>query len=143
MGVATTQALATGSPIGRALTQQGVGGRAQALRNRMIRRVVALVVLALSLSIVQVWSRMQVLQMRYAMTGMQKRVEDLQQQINRMELAVTALKAPDRLERVAREQLGLQVPTPGQVIFVREHADGESRDIGGDQRVGGAAPAGQ
>lgn len=130
-------------PLGHALTQQGVGGRAQALRNRMIRRVVALVVLALSLSIVQVWSRMQVLQMRYAMTGMQKRVEDLRQQINRMELAVTALKAPDRLERVAREQLGLQVPTAGQVIFVREQTDGESRDIGGDQRVGGAAPAGR
>ena len=136
-----TQTMPMTATVGRALHQQGVGGRSKALRNRMIRRVVALCALALVLSMAQVWSRVQGLQLRYDMTGLQKRAADLQQQLNRLQMTVAALKAPDRLERVAKETLGLQLPAPGQIVFVREHDDGKQGIDAGADGVRSAAPA--
>lgn len=114
------QTLSMTSTAGRLLQQQGVGQRARTLRNRMIRRAIGLVALALGLSLVHVWTRITVLELRYAMTDIARRVEGLKKEIGRAELAVTALKAPERLEAIAKDQLGLQPPGPGQVIFVQE-----------------------
>lgn len=107
--------------VASALYQQDVGGRSKILRNKMIVRVVGLCMLLCVFALAFVWSRMQVLQLRYELTGAQKNVEDVQQQINRMELAVAALKAPERLEKIGKEELGLKLPDPGQIVFVQEH----------------------
>lgn len=104
----------------RVLVQQGVGGRARGLRNRMLRRVLGLLALVVGLGMIHVWSRMQVLTLRYRLTGAQARVEQLRQQVNRLELQAAAQLAPDRLEQVAKTVLGLQLPLPGQVVIVQE-----------------------
>lgn len=120
MATISAQVLTSHPAIRRALHQQGVGGRAKVLRNRMIRRMVALCLFVIVLSVIQVWTRMQVLELRYAMTGMQKQVDTLQQQLSRLDHVMAALKAPERLERIAKEELGMQQPTTGQVVFIRE-----------------------
>lgn len=107
--------------VSKTLHRQDIGGRSKVLRNKTILRVVGLCMLLCVFALTFVWSRMQVLQLRYALTGAQKNVEDIQQQVNRMELAVAALKAPERLERVGKEELGLKLPDPGQIVFVQEH----------------------
>lgn len=143
MRAITAETFAGPSMVRRVLHQQGVGGRAKALRNRMIRRAVGLLLLAMVLSIVHVWSRMKVLELRYAMTSLQKQTTELQQRINRTELVVAALKAPERLERVAKEELGMQLPAVGQVVFVQESSHGAEGNAADSEPIGRPVAAGQ
>lgn len=96
-----------------------VGDRERAVRQRVMRQVVLLLGLAMLLGIIHVWSRMQVLNRRYALTGIEQRLQQLEKSIAQEEGEVAASKSMERLMRVATEQLGLAPPTAGQVVYVQ------------------------
>ncbi len=108
---------------GRRIANPAIGARERALRNRMLKQVIGLMLLATVLSIVHVWSRMQVLNARYAITAVQQRIERLSKTVTRVESMVAALQSADRLTRVAREELGLSAPASGQVVVVKERIE--------------------
>ncbi|MBI4367233.1 MAG: cell division protein FtsL, partial [Deltaproteobacteria bacterium] len=89
-----------------------------------IARLAGVCLLAVVFSVIQVWSRIKVLDLRYALTEVQKRIDQMEQQRHRLDLRIAAMTEPERLERVGREVLGLQQPAPGQIVFVREVTDG-------------------
>jgi len=73
----------------------------------------------LSSSILCVWSRAKVTAIGYEISRETRRLKN-QTEINeqlRSELA--ALKAPGRLEPIAREELGLRPPENRQIIFMQ------------------------
>jgi cell division protein FtsL len=64
------------------------------------------------------WSRVQCVQIRYEIsdiTANQKRLERLQ---DNLKIELARLKAPQRISKIAKEQLGLVAPTSKQLIVI-------------------------
>jgi cell division protein FtsL len=113
-------ALSKGRPQSQSvLRTESIGSREKAVRNRMVQNVVGLLLLATVLSIVHVWSRVQVLDMRYALTKIQNRVTKISKKIHGIGSDVASLQSAERLQRIAKEKLHMAVPSAGQVVVVR------------------------
>lgn len=96
-----------------------------------------------------VTSRVLVVDMGYRLSRAEAESRTLTRENDRLKLELATLKAPARLERVAREQLGMAMPTGGAVVSLaaekpaRGDARAESR--GGEQgtvRVAGRGATG-
>jgi cell division protein FtsL len=71
------------------------------------------------------WQHFECIQMRYEveqLEGQRAQAAQLNQQLH---VEVATLKAPERVERIARDQMGLTVSVPGQVV----PADGASDTV--------------
>lgn len=77
--------------------------------------VIALVSL---LSLLFVWSRIQAINFEYEISSLQSQIRSGQDDVKRLRIESALLSSDSRIERLAREQLGLQLPAPGQVIRV-------------------------
>lgn len=80
--------------------------------------LLAFIAVLLVVSLFFVWSRIQVVHLEYDISSREGRVRDLNQEIRRYQLEVASLRTPARIEGVARDRIGLQLPTPAQVINV-------------------------
>jgi cell division protein FtsL len=81
------------------------------------------------LGIFHVWSRTRVLTAGYELARLQLEHRRLQDERDRLNLEVATLRSPGRLERYARERLGMAPPAPGTVV---------AGTVGGKVAVGGA-----
>ena len=76
-------------------------------------------VLAGFLSILaQVWTRLQVVEMGYALSATRQVVRELEEEHQKLEMEWTALTSPARLTEMAYRRLGLERPPPGQVLVL-------------------------
>jgi len=73
-------------------------------------------VLAVCLFIV--WSRLQVVSFDYDIASLESSLRDLQHETQQLKLEAASLSRPDRVERLARKELGLRFPSPQQIITV-------------------------
>jgi cell division protein FtsL len=78
--------------------------------------IVALLVVALFF----VWSRLQVIHLEYDISSLEGRVRHLQHEMSMLRVEAASLRNPGRIERVARNELGLRFPAPEQVIVIEE-----------------------
>jgi len=67
---------------------------------------------------VYMWPRVQVVRLAYRMQTSEQRLSELVQQRDQLRLEVTSLKDPERIYRIATEQLGLSTPRHNQVVIV-------------------------
>ena len=77
-----------------------------------------------SFLMVYAWQHFQCIQLRYQLEDLiSKRAEagELNQQLR---LEVASLRSPMRIDAIARNQLGLSVPIPGQVAPAQESTEG-------------------
>ncbi len=112
----TTEVLMMGRGPGRpgsALTCQRVGG-CSAKTTLTAILVGALLVAA---SLICVWSRTQVVQQGYALSEATGQLKDLKAENERLRMAAMQLRAPERIEELAREQ-GMTFPESSQVRVV-------------------------
>jgi cell division protein FtsL len=70
------------------------------------------------LSLLFVWSRIQAINFEYEISSLQSQIRSGQDDVKRLRIESALLSSDSRIERLAREQLGLQLPAPGQVIRV-------------------------
>jgi cell division protein FtsL len=75
--------------------------------------------LVLGMVLLYVWERVDVVRVGYQIEQLKTKRVALQRERDELRLKVSALTAPDRLARVATEQVGLMPPQPGQVVLVR------------------------
>lgn len=66
-----------------------------------------------------VWSRLQVIHFDYRICDLEGQLRQLQHRTQELQVEEATLSSSGRLERVARTQLGLQLPTPEQIIPIR------------------------
>lgn len=71
------------------------------------------------LSLFHVWSRVQVVDLNVQITEANRVLNALQQEKSRLKLEVASLKHPARIESLAKEELGMALPTEQQVVVVR------------------------
>ena len=67
---------------------------------------------------VYMWPRVQVVRLAYRLQTSEQRLSELLQQRDHLRLEVTSLKDPERIYRIATEQLGMSTPRHNQVFIV-------------------------
>jgi cell division protein FtsL len=81
--------------------------------------VVGLAALALiGVVLIHVWLRLQVVQMGYVLSTINKLQGRLEQENRELKLELATLTSPERLEALARNRLRLVAPEKGQVIVL-------------------------
>ncbi len=95
-----------------------MGKKSARLRARVVRRGVAIAVVAIALALTFVWTRVRVVQLGYEVSQINKQVGDLMRQRNRFEVEVAKLKSPDRLEQMARDHFNMRLPVGNEIVFM-------------------------
>ncbi|PIR21360.1 MAG: cell division protein FtsL [Deltaproteobacteria bacterium CG11_big_fil_rev_8_21_14_0_20_47_16] len=99
---------------------QGVAARGRAVHRRLLGRMSFFVLAVFVCCLFYVWSRVQVVQLRYSMSEIQKKVSNYKDDIRRFETEVTRLKSPQRLEVFAKDGLHMVLPTSQNIVIVKE-----------------------
>jgi cell division protein FtsL len=69
------------------------------------------------------WQHFECIQIRYQVEQLESEREKAVQLNRQLHLEVASLRSPMRVDTIARNQLGLTVPVPGQVAPVDESSD--------------------
>jgi cell division protein FtsL len=75
------------------------------------------VLLAVATLTFYVWHQAAVIQIGYQTTLLEDKIAGLREEIKKLETDRAALLSPDRVDRIAREELRLVEPGPGQIIY--------------------------
>lgn len=73
-----------------------------------------------ALAIGTVWLRLLIVRTTYSINETERQARELRQACEEMELKVTALRSPRRLEALAKSKFGLGAPRSDQVVHLRE-----------------------
>jgi cell division protein FtsL len=66
------------------------------------------------------WCRVQYLQLGYDIHAIENRIDHLTRLKNELQIEQARLRSPERIIQIATKQLGLQMPSPEQMIEMRE-----------------------
>lgn len=72
----------------------------------------------LFVSLFFVWSRVQVTSLDYEISRVEASLRKAKHETSQLRLEAASLESPERIERVARKELGLRLPVAEQVITV-------------------------
>jgi cell division protein FtsL len=97
------------SPIDRA---------ARLERRRWLLRYAVIVLCFVSVVLLHVWLRLQVVNEGYGLSATTKLQQRLEQEQRELKVEYATLTSPERIEVLARRRLGLRPPEKGQVIVL-------------------------
>jgi cell division protein FtsL len=66
------------------------------------------------------WCRMQYLQLGYDIHELENRIVHLTRLKNELQIEQARLRSPERITQIATKQLGLQMPSPEQMIELND-----------------------
>lgn len=104
--------------VAETVRRQHIAGKSVVVRNRRIKLYCVIVGLVLFSSLLYVWTRVRVVQQGYEVSKLSREVEELTGQKSRLESEIASLKSPQRLETVAREQLGMRQPQGDEIVLI-------------------------
>ena len=82
---------------------------------RKMVRVVALGALVVAGTLVYAWQRLACIELRYQLESLKAELGQTAEVNQQLKLEVAGLRAPWRIDEIARNQLGLTVPSAGQI----------------------------
>ncbi|MDT8443362.1 MAG: cell division protein FtsL [Desulfuromonadales bacterium] len=88
------------------------------LRRPSLLPVLGFIALMLAVSLFFVWSRVQVTGLEYEISQLESSLRGVQHESSNLRLEAASLRSPERIERVARKELNLRLPSAEQVITV-------------------------
>lgn len=91
----------------------------QAMRRWLVRRTVALGLVLVGLCIVQVWLRLQVVDIGYQLSAARQMQQRLEQQHRELDLELAMLRDRSHLAELVSTRLGMHEPDKGQVVELR------------------------
>ena len=80
--------------------------------------VLGFIALLLAVSLFFVWSRVQVTGLEYEISQLESSLRGVSQETLNLRLEAASLRSPERIERVARNELNLRLPSAEQIITV-------------------------
>lgn len=89
-----------------------------ALRRPNIVPVLGFIALLFAVSLFFVWSRVQVTSLEYEISQLESSLRGVRQETSNLRLEAASLSSPERIERVAKKELNLRLPSAEQVITV-------------------------
>ena len=88
------------------------------LRRPNLVPVLGFIGILLAVSLFFVWSRVQVTGLEYEISQLESTLRAQKQETSNLRLEAASLSNPERIERVARKELNLRLPSAEQVITV-------------------------
>jgi cell division protein FtsL len=86
-------------------------------RPRLSPMLVVIVLMSL-LALLFVWSRIHAISLEYEISRLERDLRTQNQQVKELSLEVAFLSRDERIETLARNELGLRDPVPGQIVRV-------------------------
>jgi cell division protein FtsL len=108
-------AVAGAAPVARRVPRV----HARAATRPAVARVVGAGLVLVAFALAQVWVRLQIVRVAYALSAARDIVARLEQEGRELEVELATLTSPRRLEDVARGRLRMTDPRPGQVVVLR------------------------
>ena len=95
------------------------------VRRKLDRKEIAAaagcILLAVATLTFYIWHQAAVIQIGFQTGRLEEKMAALKEDIKKLEMNRAALLAPERVDRIAREELGLVEPQPEQVIYEDVH----------------------
>lgn len=91
----------------------------QMMRRWLVRRTIALGLVLIALCMVQVWVRLQVVDVGYQLSAARQMQDRLEQQRRELEVELAMLRDRAHLAELAARRLGMRDPDKGQVVELR------------------------
>jgi cell division protein FtsL len=88
------------------------------VRGYLVRRALVAGTLLVALCLVQVWLRLQVMNLGYELSAARQMQLRLTHEQRELEVELATLRSPRRIAEIARERLGMTEPRRGQVIVL-------------------------
>jgi len=88
-------------------------------RSELFPVLMGFMVLLTVVSVFHVWSRVRVVDLNLQINEMKRELKDQQQEKNRLKLEIASLRAPGRIEALAKGELGMTLPSEQQVVIVK------------------------
>ena len=70
-------------------------------------------------SVFHVWSRFRLVELNLQISDVSRQLKEADQEQKRLKLEAASLKTPARIETIAKNELGMALPTEQQVIHVK------------------------
>jgi cell division protein FtsL len=83
-----------------------------------LRRALVLGAVLIGLCLAQVWLQLQVTRLGYELSDARRVQLRLEHERRELEVELATLRAPGRIDALARERLGMTPPRPGQVVVL-------------------------
>jgi cell division protein FtsL len=81
--------------------------------------MIGIIALVTVISVFHVWSRVQVMNLSLQVGELRRELKAQEQDQGRLKLEAASLKMPARIESLAKNELGMSLPTEQQVIQVK------------------------
>ena len=81
----------------------------------MFPYLVVVMVLLTLVALFHVWSRVTVIDLNLQISDSDGAIREAKQEASRLRLEISSLKTPGRIEKIAREELGMTLPTDVQI----------------------------
>lgn len=94
-------------------------GSAPIIHRAMLTPLISAILGLVLISVFFVWSRQQVLNLQYDIASIESKIRSAKQESTKLQVEVTMLRQPRRIEELARNDLGLVMPDPRKIIVVR------------------------
>ncbi len=88
------------------------------MTGRQILLIVFMMLLFMGSSIGYVWSNFERTQIGYDLSQLKKKEMQLTEINRKLRLELAIVKSPRRIEKVAKERLGLRQPSPDQIVVL-------------------------
>jgi len=86
-------------------------------RPRLSSVLVAILLISL-LSLLFVWSRIHAINLEYSISTLELNIRSQKEQIKELTLETAFLSRDERIEELARKELGMRTPLPGQIVRI-------------------------
>lgn len=100
----------------------------QRMRGCSTRTCIMVIMVAALLSastLFYVWSRTQRVEQGYAMSELSREIKELKVERERLKSTAASLRSPERIESIAKQELGMQFPVQEQIKNVEYEKEGE------------------
>ncbi|MFH1075834.1 MAG: cell division protein FtsL [Pseudomonadota bacterium] len=84
-----------------------------------ISTIVTLIVLVMAELFVYTWCHVETIHTGYTITSQRDHEAELRASNEKLQLELSHLRRPERIMRISSMQLGLVMPEPGQVVFIK------------------------
>ena len=85
------------------------------IKTKFLFRILFLVAFASILSIFYIWSRVQIVQVGYEINSLKNNQRQLAEENKRIQMEVSTLKSPQRLQKLVSEKMGMHAPRSDQI----------------------------
>jgi cell division protein FtsL len=87
------------------------------LEKKEVAAAAGCIFLAVATLAFYIWHQAAVIQIGFQTGRLEEKIAGLKEEIKKLEMDKAALLAPDRVDRIAREELRLVEPQPEQIIY--------------------------